>query len=469
MDLEEASMENLANALFRIDKKDIPVYYDENTEKLTVYFDSNGVSLPEDLDKLIVKKLGLLTDGLVLYKLCVPLFNTCLIADGDKLVNVAQGTQTGEVEYYIKNFQNESTYTEMRLQFAELNYFVPSIGRTEISEKEIVFSRAKDIIYNFEIDFRGKKINVSFEAKINEKSNCQVKAETLSELTLKFPETNDINFLIELYIRTRNFFSFICNRQNIALRDALLIGSYIGKGIDENKKIVDKKYYTQQKICFSQKYLEPLENSKNLKMVLNIRYFANKLKDLFQFFFEKEDEEEALINSGGIHHSFKYRNLIDLEQSLHITASFEYYVRTILPEISSQSTIDFIEDIKNILDEYISSASGKKKTKAKNFRKALKPQISLEEKIIKTYNGYGEWASLSEVLSEWFGTDVSSLAEAANEWRNELAHEKREYCPDVNAIRAIRLVEHLNYCIILRKAGYSNDEIKNIIGEILAK
>ena len=75
MDLEEASMENLANALFRIDKKDIPVYYDENTEKLTVYFDSNGVSLPEDLDKLIVKKLGLLTDGLVLYKLCVPLFN----------------------------------------------------------------------------------------------------------------------------------------------------------------------------------------------------------------------------------------------------------------------------------------------------------------------------------------------------------------------------------------------------------
>ena len=44
-----------------------------------------------------------------------------------------------------------------------------------------------------------------------------------------------------------------------------------------------------------------------------------------------------------------------------------------------------------------------------------------------------------------------------------------EYCPDVKAIRAIRLVEHLNYCIILRKAGYSNEEIKNIIQEILAR
>ena len=69
----------------------------------------------------------------------------------------------------------------------------------------------------------------------------------------------------------------------------------------------------------------------------------------------------------------------------------------------------------------------------------------------------------------WFGVDVSDLADAANEWRNELAHEKREYCPDVKAIRANRLVEHLNYCIILRKAGYSNEEIKNIIQEILAR
>ena len=93
----------------------------------------------------------------------------------------------------------------------------------------------------------------------------------------------------------------------------------------------------------------------------------------------------------------------------------------------------------------------------------------MEEKILKAYNGYGDWASLSEVLLEWFGVDVSDLADAANEWRNELAHEKREYCPDVKAIRAIRLVEHLNYCIILRKAGYSNEEIKNIIQEILAR
>lgn len=93
----------------------------------------------------------------------------------------------------------------------------------------------------------------------------------------------------------------------------------------------------------------------------------------------------------------------------------------------------------------------------------------MEEKILKAYNGYGDWASLSEVLSEWFGIDVKELAKAANDWRNGLAHEKREYCPDVKVVHAIRLVEHLNYCIILRKAGYNNEEIKNILEGVLAR
>lgn len=462
-------MDGIANALFHFGKKDIPIFYDESTEKITVYFGDEGVALPDHMNKIIVKRLGVLTDGLILYKLSVPLFNTCAIMDGDPLVNVAQGTQNSDVDYYIRDYKPESTYTEMRLQFAELNYFLPSTGRAEITDKQIILSREKDQIYNFDIIFKGSEINISFEAKTKATSNCQVNTETYSELTLKFPETSDMDFLIELYIRTRNFFAFVCNRQNIALRDAMLIGSYMGKGLDEEKRVVDKEYRTQQKICFNQKYLEPLESTKNSKKVLSIGCFASKLQELFQLFFEKEGEEEALVNSGSIHRSFKYRNLIDLEHSLHITATFEYYVRAILPEMSSALTIEFIEDMKKLLDEYISSTSGKKKAKAQSFRKGLKPQISLEEKILKAYNGYGDWASLSEVLLEWFGGDVSDLADAANKWRNELAHEKREYCPDVKAIRAIRLVEHLNYCIILRKAGYSNEEIKNIIQEILAR
>ena len=61
------------------------------------------------------------------------------------------------------------------------------------------------------------------------------------------------------------------------------------------------------------------------------------------------------------------------------------------------------------------------------------------------------------------------LATEANEWRNELAHDKREYVPNVNAIKAIRLLEHMNYSIVLRQAGYSDEEINYILKEILIR
>ena len=227
--MEETIMDGIANSLCRFNEKNIPVFYDENTEKLTVYFDDAGVALPDHMDKIIVKRLGVLTGALILYKLSVPLFNTCAIMDGNTLINVAQGAQHCDVDYYIRDYRPGSTYTEMRLQFAELNCFLPSISRVINEEKQIVFSKGKDQIYNFEIDFKGEKIDVSFDVRTKANSNYQATAETFSELTLKFPETNDMDFLIDLYIRTRNFFAFVCNRMNIALRDAMLIGSYMGK------------------------------------------------------------------------------------------------------------------------------------------------------------------------------------------------------------------------------------------------
>lgn len=140
-----------------------------------------------------------------------------------------------------------------------------------------------------------------------------------------------------------------------------------------------------------------------------------------------------------------------------------------MPEISSQETIDFFSDIEVLVDAYIETATGKKKKKAKDFKKSLRPQVSLEDKIMKAYNGYKTWQALNPILAEWFGDDVSELASAANLWRNELAHEKREYQPDINVINAVRLIEHINCCIILRRAGYDDEQIKSILSEILTR
>ncbi|WP_139225881.1 hypothetical protein [Oribacterium sp. WCC10] len=71
---------------------------------------------------------------------------------------------------------------------------------------------------------------------------------------------------------------------------------------------------------------------------------------------------------------------------------------------------------------------------------------------------------------DWFKPeDIEILAEAANTWRNELAHEKREYHPDIKAVKSIRLVEHLNYAIVLRELGYEDAEIQKLLDQALIR
>ena len=453
---------------FKLADFDCPFSYEKDTEKITVFTGGRAVTIPENTEIVIGQKYGMLNGGYTLYKLTVPLSNDCMAFEGSTPKSVSVANQIRSVEYYIENYQPGSHYTELRLQFAELNYFIPSIGRATITDEEIVISRKKETPYSFDIKFRGTSVKISFIAKAEARTRVKTTVETISEVVLAFPETEDLEYVRGLYDVARGFFSFICNRRNIGLRSATLIGEYPTKKIQEHK-IVDSVGYTSQKIYFSQRYLESEEDNKQIAKTANWKLFAEKIPELFQLFSEETSDSIPIVTESSIHHSIKYRNLIDLEQSLHITATFEYYVRTILPEMSSSSTLDFLNDLGVLLNGYISECSGKKKKKAQKFKKSLSPQLALENKLQKAYDGYTTWKPLKPILMEWFGDDISGLAEAANNWRNELAHEKREYQPGEEVVNAIRCVEHINYCIVLRKAGYIDEQIKAIVSEILIR
>lgn len=461
-------MNQSVNGSTTICGNDYPFCYDQEDEKIIIYLGMKPVELPDNLEKIIGQRFGMMSGGNTLYKLSVPLSNHGKIIEGEKAKNVALANQVRSIEYLIDDYQLNSKYTEMRLQFPELDYFIPSIGRATISQDQFIFSRINDAMYSFNIQYRDTVVCVSFNSKVEAHAKVKTIAETISEVTLKFPETDEEDYLLGLYACMRNFFAFICNRRNIGMRSAILIGKYPCKTI-EDRIIVEKDAYTKQKLVLNQKYLEPLEDDKQLNKVPNSRMFSTNIKELVQLFFEDKVEGIAKVNGNSIHPSFKYRNLIDLEQSLHITATFEYYVRTVLPEISSPETLDFFNDIENLVVEYIKTATGKMKEKAKKFKKSLRPQVSLEEKIMKAYEGYSTWKALKPILLEWFGDNIADLASAANLWRNELAHEKREYQPDINVIKAIRLVEHINYCMVLRLAGYDDEHIKIVISETLTR
>lgn len=438
-----------------------PYCFNSETEKITVYTGINSTKIPGETNSIIGQRLGMLAGGFTFYKLNAPISND------------VPADQVRFLDFLIEDYHENSKYTEMRFRFPELDYFMPSGMMAADEEKQFVFSKAIDTICNFEIQFCSSSISISFNIKSEMNKSFKSVAQTISELSIKFPETDNMDYILDLYSSVRAFFVFICNRQNIGLRSAALIGKYPRKTIRDNK-VIDTVSFSKQELVLSQKYLEPLEEENIITKTPEIGLFSPRFKELFQMFFKEKAGDDVVVDGSSIHLSNKYKNLIDLNQSLHITATFEYYVRTLLPEISSQNTIDFYKDIENLIDEYIEKVTGPKKKRAKDLKKLLKPQLSLRDKIIKAYNGYSKngcpsWEPLKPILSEWFGENIEELAQVANSWRNELAHEKREYEPDKSVIAAIRLIEHINYCIVLRFAGYDDKQIKVILSEILAK
>lgn len=121
--------------------------------------------------------------------------------------------------------------------------------------------------------------------------------------------------------------------------------------------------------------------------------------------------------------------------------------------------------MKMILKETEEKSSGKLKKLAKSLSEHVVSEPALKDKVVKAYKGFDTWKALKPCISEdWFKEDeIENLGNEANLWRNELAHSKRSYEPKLETIRSVRLLEHLNYAIVLRQLGYEDDEIKYIL------
>lgn len=187
-----------------------PFSYDTENEKITVFTGTSPIEITEETDTIIGQPFEVFAGGCSLYKLSVPLSNCCTTIENGKVKQVASLDQVRPVEYIIKNYQENSKYTEMRVQFPELDYFIPSCNRCTNSEKEITFSWIKDVIDEFEIQYCDTTISISFCLKVQTKVDVRATAKTISEVVVKFPETNNLTYLINLYSNLRCFFhSFV--------------------------------------------------------------------------------------------------------------------------------------------------------------------------------------------------------------------------------------------------------------------
>lgn len=431
------------------------LYYFENgvLSIISEMFDSESKPILEQ--NFVARRFGYLTPNEALFHTSFP-----ILLGFPSIIN-------SEVDWYIDDYRENAKYSMMEFTFPELRCFANDMGNLHINKNNYVFSAEPKEITSFNFEFMGETVNAIIE------SRCDIcmdiygsSAKTDTYLRYCFPETEDINFLLCLYRFTDNIFSFLCNRRNVAIDSAAIFEIRKIK-IKEDDKIENKIYPTISYLHIVDKYRERRENDKVISRTITFPIVKSHIKGLFDFAALNYQEGGESLSINSIHASENMRRHIDFRHTLQIVAAFEFYQREFLPEISSASSIEAYGDIKKLLDKYILENSGKKKEAAKDIIKHIQTDIPLKDKLKKAYYGYKNWKSLEPVLSDRFGNDITDLASIANDWRNDLAHEKRKFKADLRTINAVHLVEHINYCIVLRRVGYSDAEIKEIVEKIL--
>lgn len=364
------------------------------------------------------------------------------------------------IDWYIEEYYGrEAQYNEMRFRFDELTGFIPGESRISLDNNKMIFDSTDDIKAFFPLFLDGVDANVSLInfSRFNHLLVAMPSAHTVSELRIAFPPTNNFKFLYKLYQVVNCTFDFICNRSNISLETADLLGSIETENGAQAMRSTLHVY---------DKYKEPPEESRIKANTISFAYLKNHFAELMQLMADY-NSNNGVISLRGIHPSLQKRRLFDLRHSISVTSSFEHLVRAVLPEIHSEETIQTYEEIKALInDNYVLAVKGNKRKIAKSIIKHLQPEVSFSEKVKKAIKGYDEWAPLLPIVENHFN-DWEKLADVINEWRNDVAHEKRKMSPSADIINAVRMIERLNYAIILRTAGYSDDEIVLILDKIL--
>lgn len=383
-----------------------------------------------------------------------------LMSAGFSTVNYNQ-----EVDFVVKSYDCDAKYSEARFAFDELTCFCPPTKRlddlTNIEKPETIKS------FNLEVD--SVQCLVELIVCTEKASNLiHPKIEAKTTIRITFPETDDFAFLKKLYLVVDYAFSFICNRRNTTCLSMRIVGK---RPIESIKKELNGKLVPcDSEVFFFDRFREEPEDEKEILKTRDASFLIKYIDKLFQLIAQDSIESEndsGTISILSIHPSIEKRQLIDLQQTLQITAAFEFYVRKYLPAmiVEKEHHIKMREYLENIEN----SSTGKLKELAKRLKKMVLIEPSLKDKVQNAYDGYEGWESLELCISdEWYKKDeIIKLAQEINDWRNELAHEKREYIPQIDTIRAVQLLEHLNYAIVLRQIGCSDCEIQCFLEKML--
>jgi hypothetical protein len=440
-----------------INDVEMPFKYSDGLLTISLYGDKPSAPIGEfNMGKSII---GYCDEG----KIHTVLFHTFYDIKYELQPNALNYAHTGGrfsmgfiIDDIIVGYHPNTLYSEMDFDFEELYSLFPATEKLDNHEglKRLIDIKPRcDFNFIATIDKVDVKFSFYFQWNMHWTA-LKTTAEASRKLIISFSPTDDIQFLTRLFFVVLNTFSFILNRLNIGLESVLIRG--IHEGDNHNHESTFIPLYAKIKDM----------NENIIPMPHVFKHYKDHLKDLIEFI------SDGNVDIISLHESTKAQSHFGYKRCVAIPAAFEFYCRKFTSPILSKPRRNTLSEIENYISDYINKHTGKEKDTAKQILKKVSDacEPSLSEKIYKVYKGYAsdneQWSSLEFAFPKINNDMAKQLSKLASEWRNEVAHEKREFEISSEAYVAMRFVEYLNYCIVLRHVGYSDNEIRDIVDDL---
>lgn len=304
----------------------------------------------------------------------------------------------------------------------------------------------------FEVD--EKKVNVQFS--VSRKFSTKILEPPIlleSSMLFEFDETEDYDFLVRLWFIAKEFISFLCYRNNICMKPAVVSsrnqdGKYQSFGILTmmNQGTEEELYALKQNRCIKQSTISGHEGQILTDIACDSLYTRHLPKTY-------ED---------GRH--------IDASRFIMITAAFEWEFHRTYPNgvPKKESTILIENEAIEALQRLIDSSTGKLKNKYKFLSKLIRSD-SLQTELVKIGEDFDSIiGNFGKHLYSLNGEELiySSMGERLSSQRNHFAHGDLDKDFIGLALLDLIYLEYIVYAMQMKHYGIEDANIRNAINEL---
>lgn len=369
--------------------------------------------------------------------------------------------------YYIEGFEEDQKYSQMIFSFSALDYFLANVLFEKNNPSPTPEDKCND--WRYECNFRGHTLSFLFttQRKSVDSTNYKYTWRGILRITCEQPFDTDFAYQVARYVQ--GLFSFIYNRSDILLGNVVLLGykndskNNIESEMNEMSEVEAHKLTVRSTLCFSELFTNTAPDfcKYNPEKHVGLTTLEPKFGKLICMLFDDKILFSQLTQAE--------KKVYDLKYILCINFAFEYYY--------------------TLLDKYFGN-SDIVVTKCGEEEKTIQiSKLTLSNKLIYIFNpnyllGRDQrngiqivnidkvrWNGISGILSCYYDESLcNKLIDCYVEWRNAEAHAKNYNLSSKNPqelIESLRLVECMNYSVILRMAGYSDEEARSIIDRLL--